>query len=356
MNVGIIGLAQSGKTTLFQALLRGAPSGSLPGVPGAVQGAVVVPDPRFDFMVDVYHPKKITPATVQFVDGAARISSDSRGGSFGSDFFSGIRQTDALLHVVDAFSGTVDPVSAARKVDEELLLADLTLIETRLERLQKSLKIRKNNPADQAELEALTAFKEILDQEIPLRNAHIDPEHDKITKGFTFLTQKPLIVVANVDEDHVTQNSEQLDELREYCSERKQDMLCLCATLESDIAQVAPEEEQEYLSAMGLTEPARAVLIRAAYTALGYMTYFTCGESEVHAWTIRQHSTAVECAGGIHSDLARGFIRLEVVDFERLKELGSWEAAKSAGAIRLEMKDYVVKDGDVVYVRFKVSN
>lgn len=356
MNVGIIGLAQSGKTTLFQALLRGAPSGSMPGVPGAVQGAVIVPDPRFDFMVDVYHPKKISPASVQFVDGAARINTESRGSGFGSDFFSGIRQTDALLHVIDAFSGTIDPVSAARKVDEELLLADLTLIETRLERLEKSLKIRKNNPVDQAECDALTAFKQILDSEIPLRNAEINPEHDKITKGFTFLTQKPLIVVANVDEEHVIESNEQLDALRAYCAERNQELLCLCASLENDIAQVAPEEEQDYLAAMGLTEPARALLIRAAFKALGYMTYFTCGESEVHAWTIRRNSTAVECAGGIHSDLARGFIRLEVVTFERLKELGSWEAAKSASAIRLEVKDYVVQDGDVVYVRFKVSN
>ncbi len=353
MNVGLIGLPQSGKTTLFRALLSGAPAGSVPGMPNAHQGAVIVPDPRFDFMVQVYSPKRVSPATVQFLDGAARIGEGHHKGSLGQDFLSGIRQVDALVHVVDAFSGTVDPVSAARRIDEELLLADLTLIETRLERLDKALKARKSLPAEQAEREALHAFQSILEQEIPLRNATLQPEHEKELRGFTFLTQKPLILVANLPEEQAS-GAEVPPDLLKYATEKQQRLLPLCATIEADVAELDPSEEAEFLQALGIAEPARNRLISEAYRSLGLITFFTCGEPEVHAWTLREGGSAVEAAGRIHSDLARGFIRLEVIPFDVLQAHGSWEAAKAAGAMRLEMKDYVVKDGDVVYVRFKV--
>ncbi|MDW8103707.1 MAG: DUF933 domain-containing protein [Armatimonadota bacterium] len=353
MKVGIIGLPQSGKTTLFHALLHGAHEGAVPGFAGAHHGTVVVPDPRFDYLVSLYQPKKATPATVEFIDGAAHISKERHKPAFGTDFFQGVRQVDALVHVVDAFSGTVDPLQAVRRVDEELLLADLMMAEGRLERLEKTLRARKDAMPERMEHEVLLHVKTLLEGETPLRLAQFTPDQQKMLRGFQWMTLKPMVVVANVDEARL-QSGEPLEALRAYCHEHGERFVQLCAEIEWEITQLAPEEEPEFLQAMGIEEPARLRVIHEVYDALGLLTFFTFNENEVRAWTLPRGSTALDAAGRIHSDMARGFIRAEVLSWAQLEQHGSWENAKHAGAIRLEHKDYVLQDGDVIFIRFKV--
>ncbi len=353
MKVGIIGLPQSGKTTLFHALLHGAHEGAVPGLAGAHHGTIPVPDPRFDYLVQVVKPKKATPATVEFIDGAAHISTERHKPAFGTDFFQGIRQVDALVHVVDAFSGTVDSLQAVRRVDEELLLADLMMVEARLERLEKTLRARKDAMPERAEHDLLTHVKSLLENETPLTLAEFYPDQEKMLRGFQFMTLKPMLVVANIDEGRL-QTGESLPELQEYCQQHGHRYLSLCAEIEYEITQLSPEEEPEFLQAMGIEEPARPRVLREVYDALGLITFFTFNENEVRAWTLPRGSTALEAAGRIHSDIARGFIRAEVLSWAQMEQHGSWENAKHAGAIRLEHKDYVVQDGDVIYIRFKV--
>lgn len=353
MKVGIIGLPQSGKTTLFRALLHGAHEGAIAGIAGAHHGVIAVPDPRFDHLVQLYHPKKATPATVEFIDGAAHISSERHKPAFGTDFFQGIRQVDALVHVVDAFSGTVDPLQAARRVDEELLLADLMMVENRLERLEKSLRVKKDSPVERLEYEALLSVKQLLEQEKPLRLAQLSSDQERLLRSFNFMTLKPMVIVANVDEAHI-QSCEQVHPLQSYCHEHGESCMALCAEIEYEITQLSPEEEPEFLQAMGIEEPARLRLLHEVYRVLRLITFFTFNENEVRAWTLTHGSTALEAAGRIHSDLARGFIRAEVLSWQQMERHGSWDSAKHAGAIRLEHKDYVVQDGDVIFIRFKV--
>lgn len=353
MKAGIIGLPQSGKTTLFRALLHGAHEGAVPGVAGAHHGTVAVPDPRFDFLVQLYQPKRATPATVEFIDGAAHISSERHKPAFGTDFFQGVRQVDALVHVVDAFSGTVDTLQAVRRVDEELLLADLMMVEGRLERLEKTLRARKDAIPERAEHEALSYAKSLLENEAPLRLAQFTPDQQKMLHGFSFMTLKPILVVVNVDEKRL-QSREPLREVQDYCRQQGHRYLSLCAEIEYEITQLAPEDEPEFLQAMGIEQPARIRLVREVYDTLGLITFFTFNENEVRAWTLPRGSTALDAADKIHSDMARGFIRAEVLSWAQMEQYGSWESAKHAGAIRLEHKEYTVQDGDVIYIRFKV--
>lgn len=353
MKVGIIGLPHSGKSTLFHALLHGAHEGAVPGVAGAHHGTITVPDPRFDYLVNLYQPKKATPATVEFIDGAAHISTERHKPAFGTDFFQGIRQVDALVHVIDAFSGTIDPLQAARRVDEELLLADLVMVEGRIERLEKTLRVRKDAMPERAEHELLVQVKGLLEGESPLRLAQFTSDQEKMLRGFNLMTLKPMVVVANVDEGRL-QSGERLSALEAYCHEQGERFVQLCAEIEWEITQLSPEEEPEFLQAMGIEEPARLRVAREVYDALGLITFFTFNENEVRAWTLPRGSTALDAAGRIHSDMARGFIRAEVLSWAQMQQHGSWENAKHAGAIRLEHKEYVVQDGDVIFIRFKV--
>ncbi len=353
MKVGIIGLPQSGKSTLFHALLHGAHEGAVPGVAGAHHGTIAVADPRFDFLVQLYHPKRVTPATVEFIDGAAHISAERHKPAFGTDFFQGIRQVDALVHVVDAFSGTVDSLQAVRRVDEELLLADLMMVEGRLERLEKTLRARKDAMPERAEHDALTYVRGLLENETPLRLAEFTPDQEKMLRSFSFMTLKPMVVVANMDENRL-QTDEPLPDLQDYCQQHGHRYLSLCAEIEFEITQLSPEEEPEFLQAMGIEQPARFRVVREVYDALRLITFFTFNENEVRAWTLPRGSSALDAAGRIHSDMARGFIRAEVLSWAQMEHHGSWENAKHAGAIRLEHKEYVVQDGDVIFIRFKV--
>jgi hypothetical protein len=367
LKVGLIGLAGAGKTTLFYALTRGegSPAG---GGSNALVAVVPVPDKRYDFAVGLFSPKKRTPATIEFLDGAAQVGTgQSAAGAttqkFGSDFFVGIRSVDAIVHVIRAFesplaSDPIDPLKELSTVAEEFLLADLQTIENRLERIKKQLGTRKGGAVapEVIEQQVLLKLKETLDEFKPLRTLTLTDDEKKIVKNFDFLTFKPVIVVANIGEDDLAEGEKlpALAKLIAECETSETQVIVLCAKAEREVAELPEEEQGEYLSALGIEQAARDRLIRAAYKALGVISFFTVGEDEVRAWTIPIGSNAVTAAGRIHSDLARGFIRAELLAFDDLIAAGTWEAAKSSGKLRLEGKDYVVKDGDILHVRFKV--
>ncbi len=365
MKVGLIGLPQSGKTTLFDALTRGeaSPAG---GGSAALVSVVPVPDSRYDFALALFHPKKRTPATIEFTDGAAQISGERGARKFGADFFVGIRSVDALVLVVRAFEtpslpppeGGLDPLRDYRAITEELLLGDLSVIETRLERIEKQLKTRKaGQPSPEVtEREILTRIKAVLDDFRPVSSMELTDDEQKIIRNFDFLTNKPLIAVVNVGEADISEGEALalLQPLREQCAEERVSLIALCAAAEKEVSQLAEDDQREFLDVLGIAEPARGRLIRAAYAALGVQSFFTVGEDEVRAWTVPAGASALTAAGRIHSDLARGFIRAEVLAFQDLMDTGTWDAAKAANKLRLEGREYVVKDGDILNIRFKV--
>ena len=370
MKVGLIGLPQSGKTTLFNALTRGdsSPAG---GGSAALVSVVPVPDPRYDFAISLFHPKKRTQATIEFTDGAAQLTGSTGAGDkaaqkFGADFFVGIRSVDALVLVVRAFetpslpaaAGGLNPLKDYQAITEELLLGDLTVIETRLERIDKQLKTRKQGlPSPEVtEREILLKIKAVLDDFKPVSSIDLDEDERRITKNFDFLTGKPLIAVANVGEGDLAAGADLplLAPLRDQCAQEGIALITLCASAEEEVAQLDAADQTEFLDALGITEPAASRLIRASYAALGVMSFFTVGEDEVRAWTVPTGANALAAAGRIHSDLARGFIRAEVLAFDDLIAAGTEAAAKAAGKFRLEGKEYPVKDGDILNIRFKV--
>jgi GTP-binding protein YchF len=367
MKVGLIGLPQSGKTTLFNALTRGdsSPAG---GGSAALVSVVPVPDPRYDFAVSLFHPKKRTQATIEFTDGAAQLSGESgkTAQKFGADFFVGIRSVDALVLVVRAFetpslpapANGLNPLRDYQAITEELLLGDLTVIETRLERIDKQLKTRKQGlPSPEVtEREILLKIKAVLDDFKPVSSIELDEDERRITKNFDFLTGKPLIAVANVGENDLAEGADLplLAALKAQCASEGTQLITLCASAEEEVAQLDPADQTEFLDALGIAEPAASRLIRAAYSTLGVMSFFTVGEDEVRAWTVPAGANALAAAGRIHSDLARGFIRAEVLAFDDLIAAGTEAAAKAAGKFRLEGKEYPVKDGDIINIRFKV--
>jgi len=359
VKVGIIGLPMTGKTTLFNALTRGkAPVAKFAGSRnGANVGVIAVPDSRFDLLVRAYEPKKVSPASIEVIDGAAPIGID-RQESFGTDFFTGIRSVDALIHVVRAFENSMipsalDPLGDVRKVNDELTLADLQLTESRLERLDKSLRNRKVPSGSPAliEKDLVVRIQSWLMDGKPLSEIELSADESKLIKSFDFLTLKPMLVVANVSEGG---GAIDLSGLRDHCRVENLELIELTASVEAEIAQLPEHEEKEYLAAMGIEYSARNRLVQSAYRALGLISFFTVGEDEVRAWTIDEGIRALDAAGKIHSDLARGFIRAEVLAYDDSVRVGHWDTAKTSGLIRLEGKEYVVSDGDIMSIRFKV--
>lgn len=367
MKVGIIGLPQTGKTSLYNALTRSQVELNQFGGGMVNVGVIAVPDPRFDYAVQTCQPKKITPASIEFTEGGARIERGERqgqGDKFGSDFFVSVRNTDALLLVVRAFDdptvtipeGGVNPLREAEKILEELLLADLTVIESRLEKLAKAILQKRQTPAEAVENQVMLKLKAHLEALQPVRTLELTEDERRALRSYAFVSGKPLILVANINEDQAGEEQPALlAPLVEYARTQNIPVISASAKVEMEVAQMAPEEEREFLEAMGIAESARDRLIRAAYAALGLISFFTVGEDEVRAWTITRGTNAVGAAEKIHSDLARGFIRAEVIAFDDFKASGDcWDGAKSAGKMRLEGKEYPVKDGDILHVRFKV--
>lgn len=343
--VGILGLPQSGKTTLFEILMQGAGAAAPPGASARDRvGVLKVPDGRIDRLSAMFQPKKTTYAQIQFVDSAA--AGHGKPGK-GADLFAGVRQCDALVAVVRDFENPAVPsekgVDAARDLREleaELVLNDLAIAETRLERIEKELRIGKKEAA--AEGAALARCKAALEAETPLRAVDFTPEEARLLRGFQFLTLKPLVVILNQDDSSTR---------RPPAPGRGALGVALRAHTEREIVSLPPEERAAFREELGVTEDGLTLVIRACYELLGLVSFFTVGPDEVRAWEIQRGDTAVDAAGAIHSDLARGFIRAEVIPYEQLVELGGHAKAREKGLLRLEGRDYRVQDGDCLEIR-----
>jgi GTP-binding protein YchF len=347
-SVGILGLPQSGKTTLFEILVEGAGAHAAATTGRERIAVIVVPDERVERLVALYKPKKITHARVQFVDTVAVGQTSGRASARGPDLFSGVRNCDALLAVVRDFESAavpaasgVDPARDLRELESELILNDLAIAETRLERLAKELKVgRKEGEREHA---LLVRIKAALEAERPLRAETFDKEEAKLLRGFQFLTLKPLLVVVNQGEG----GPRPLPAAGAHTL-----VVGLAAHLEREVVGLQREERDAFRRELGIEQDGLSLIIRACYRLLGLISFFTVGPDEVRAWTLRQGERSVDAAGEIHSDLAKGFIRAEVVPCQLLLEAGSEAAARERGGMRLEGRDYVVQDGDCLEIRF----
>lgn len=360
MRVGLIGLPRSGKTSVFNALTRSeAPTHAYEVHEDRTFTAVVpVPDRRFEVAVRICQPKKRVPATIEVVDGAARVEVHDRGQKFGTDFFSGVRTMDALVLVLRGFPlvegehiAPSQPARDADAVDQELMLADLAVLEGRLERLAKAKAGRKASGGGAVEEDVIRRMLKRLEAMEPLRSGTLDDDELRLARAFGLVSAKPLILLLNIAEADLQSDSDIRRFTAAYAQDRSLPLIVMCAKVEADIARMSPEEEREFDSAMGIAEPARDTLVRVAYQHMQLISFLTVGSDEVRAWTIKRGTTALGAAEKVHTDLARNFIRAEVMAFEDFEAAGGWDAARSAGKMRLEGKDYVVRDGEIVHIR-----
>lgn len=364
MEIGIMGLASAGKTTVFNALARARVEVATFAAPGGEphRAVVHVPDARLDRLAALFKPKKVTPAEVRYVDVAGSLQSDGNTAQ-AAQIVGQLRNADALLLVVRAFandrvphpSGSVDPLRDLRLLNEELLLADLTVVEKRLERLDKELRFTsKVSPSESVrERDLLVKIKEALDTGRPIRDLGLSEADLKLLRSYAFLTAKPWLVLFNTG-DSAEGSQTFLDQARSMLPYADTAVTALAGRLEMELAELEPAEAEEFKTALGIEELGLNRVIQISYRLLRLISFLTVGPDECRAWTIREGSTAVEAAGVIHSDLARGFIRAEVIEWEHLVTAGGWNEAKRQGIVRSEGKTYVVKDGDVLNILFSV--
>lgn len=349
MRIGIIGVKFTGKTTLFNAIT----GQRLPTGQGGVEvhlAAAQVPDQRLARLAALFRPRRTVPAQVEWVDIPGLDLSAPCGGREAARLLEHARRADALVHVVRGFGGGLGdpaPLAELTALDAELALADLQIVENRLGRLTKD-RLKLGKQFSMAEPQLLESLRAHLEAGRPLRDLGLDSEQEKLVSGFSFLTRKPLLTVVNAEEQGLD------GEVLRAAQERRQEVIPLCAQLEAEIAQLPEDERLEFLTGLGIGEPALHRLIRAAYTALGLQSFFTVGEDECRAWTVRVGALAPEAAGVVHSDMARGFIRAEVCAYEDLVKAGGLAAAKRENLLRLEGKHYVLRDGDILTIRFAV--
>jgi len=362
LTVGIIGLPMVGKTTIFN-LLTGAgahTSNFLTGKADTNVGMAQVPDPRLDFLARLYNPRRTVYAQIQCSDVPGLVRGAAQGAGVGNRFLDGIRKVDLLAHVLRVFAnpdvphvdGSIDPLRDLETVQVELLLADLELVEKRIERIKNGKKISKEAAR---ELPVLEKCLRALENEVPLQQLKLTGDERAVLVNYDFLTAKPVLLVVNTDEKQFREKRYPLQEkLESLASARGLALIEVCGRLEMEIALLEPEERALFLADLGVEELGTARLARAAYTQLGLISFFTVGKDEVRAWTIRRGTNARSAAGKVHSDMERGFIRAEVVKFNDLYALGSMAKVKEKGLARLEGKDYLVEDGDIINFRFNV--
>jgi len=365
MKLGIVGLPNVGKSTLFNSLTKaGAESANYPFCtidPNI--GIVPVPDERLKVLGDLYHTEKIVAATIEFVDIAGLVKGASKGEGLGNQFLSTIREVDSIVHVVRCFEdgnvihvdGSVDPLRDIETINLELIFSDLDIIDRRISRVGKSAKIDKSLGK---ELDLLQRIKAFLEDGKSAKAFEIDDEEELVIfNGLNLLTAKPVIYAANVKEDDLADDgisNVNVKAVREFAKNENSEVFVICAQIEQEIAELDEDEKKMFLEDLGLTESGLEKLIKSSYRLLGLISYLTAGPKETRAWTIKIGTKAPQAAGKIHSDFERGFIRAEIVNYQNLVDCGNYNAAKEKGLVRSEGKEYVVQDGDVVLFRFNV--